>query len=1015
MKLFKPVLALLKKDAFSEALVLAGDLAKTVKHYKIHVLIGFCHFKMGNSELALTAYREALSLAETPEALVETHRGIAKIFLAYNPAFIDEKTAREAENTMEIALSAGPASPFDWEMVSFLLELHLNNDLQKFLPALELYQPADSDSWTRKCALKKLQAFHRQVKVFADAGNFFRERGAVRSALRKIVAEFADVETLWSTVEADPGFFRHAANEFLFFLYIAVYCDGRKLSDFSHLLLAMLKAEVNVSEHALVFSVVSDFLDFPVEESLKDALKSVMYNTLSPTVMLLRGPERPALLEEALSACSVAEEETGLMLSAKKDVLRARVHLLNESIYTDRKFPGYSEASERVLGVRAAKMLLEAGLSCMNVQGLESVLQGTPCFIPACELERICTENAPENVAKILAAESARRTPVSEKTEKNKNVHSLNIHFSDSSSHGNIQSIGVSRMKNEKVPILQLLSRLCDAPPYKEYFQKYAVDSVSTVYFVRAVEMHMCILQKQPETVRAYLSVISPEFDAFAEYVRRTGEDSATFSELCAYYGFLWECSRESLFANACPESAFSRHKAALSAYTAGYAEAAVEMLTRLHRERPYDYYVACDLGAILHEVGGSLSLLDEYLRVAENLQDTGLLRASLRYHQRSGNWGVAERRCQEILLVKDSYAVKMALAEALSQQKKFKYAVKVASEAENAILALGKSTSRAGGEERIRSDGLLHRGIFGSGSRKNPSENPELRGVEAEESRENSESAGDSAGYDLACLNTVRLYLVYLLASSGDFARASSVAGQLRESALSPHECDQLLKYEVFLRAHSVSTASHTEETPDILRMTSPHAEIRFEGGGDPYILCDAYVRSVHGLLTGKAAHTRVLECFSSEDPGLLLTASQLLLFESSAFQRESDPNVHGTISQALKKVHVTGESPASLETALLLAVARGEAVCDFYAGDRQAEASPFARALIAFLSGEGLDRAVDAYLPGSSVLELGVVSLFSRHVSGAVLERARLHLSRDSFRGVGVLEKEKNAPDGD
>ncbi|KAI5156270.1 hypothetical protein NEPAR05_0431 [Nematocida parisii] len=1002
----KLILKYIKENKINQAL---GEAISTIEYYdpdyKIHFYAGYCYYMDKNHPSAVEHYKKALSLSSTPEESFEVYKGLSKIYIEYEYLYIEEEKKKEIEEVLLFTLCNVKDKMYtahEKKTVVFLLNLYLYNDIDKYTDAFIKYCMQEICTSGEICMnedfkddgffmLKeyfneRLKHFNRDLKSIVDSGCFSKERKDIIKELQSILAKADDLYLYYPELVRVLGneFVESVCDGYLLYLTMHAYSNLAKVPAVVSLVSYILAKGIKIKDDSVILMILSDFLDIPTILGVSATYKKIYYNTLSPTILLLRFPNNQETMQCVLEVYKEMQESLDIEYNLKIEYVSTLLidHTVQNDVLTDREYSLSSAVSavypEIKMAISCATnilILLGSALEAMNVTVINEVLQNSSSNLPV--------DSILEAFLKIEKISPSITGALNKETKQN--PEGIADKISQLSLTG--MSIDCEGIKENLLLIGVMAYKILF---YREFLFEYVIERINANYHVNIVKKHMKLLSGNIEEVYEYLVQHEDQLHEYRAYLGQTGTNIGKFEMIYSYHKFACEYINKALSGSTGIEvpgdyiSIYSKqhmgqaaipngssvclykypvdenishfkHLMAVNNYEKGNKTMSLMLLKELHTARPHDYYILCDLGAILAESNETLHLVDTYLRIAQNISSPHLFLLSMQYHKKQKIWEMVERRAKEVLMFGYDYIIKMTLVEALSEEKKYKYAIKTASEIEEV-------------------------------EKKSPSS---------------------------SVLVSVQIFMVYLYIKIDELVRAEEIIDMLLEKELKEAEKTKVLQYKKHLYALRIQTAIKKEEPEDVLGLTKAYQLLSSteQCSDEPTeidrttAISDAYATLLEKVLTKDPSPCAEPKLYlDTDDQQELITVSKLLLTYASVSNQLENPAIHSVILNCIKKANLQGETRDALEVELLLRIVRDEDVQHYYEEDKKSEETPFARVILSLLYYPAdLAATTREYLKNTTLADMDVILMLAHIVAEqknprntADLEAMFLHLCR-------------------
>ncbi|KAI5190043.1 hypothetical protein NEMIN01_0828 [Nematocida minor] len=1044
-KLRKIILNHIKTRDIEKALSTALDALEDEEDGKILFYAGYCYYLQNKYGKSVEYYKRALKLSVSPEDLLDIYKGLSKIYITYEFLYLDAKDIIEIEAALLAVLKNAKDSEYtetEYSCIVFLSNIYLYNDIEKYMSFFSTYclRKDSIDSLAMKDRFEeeghnmlksyfmtRLRNFEKDLKSIVDSGGFSVCRKEIARKLECIIEKCLDLDKYYSAlVEKYPKIFlEEVANLYLLFLTTRTYSGYKSIGRLLLFIRELVCNGVEIENKAAVLMVLSDFLNIPAVLGEISHYKKVYYNTLSPTIRLLRFPNEKKVVLEIYQEM---ENALGLSYKLKKEYLDTLVleSMTKDEILSNRQYSiksaielHHSEPSDNVKGgcsnsprkishPRNILILMNYAMQSMNIKVMNDLLcsiyeegpLGDDVLSECLQYEKI-----PKSTLSVLGNEKTKEECASSQESK-----------TDSTTASGLEDLSAASADSTQVIqafLLKTMSSLYSMDYYRDILFSYILDIIHSKYHLNAIIQHAHVLENRTDGVCEYLIDNEKGIDMHRLYLNEIDRYGSVFDRVYGYHKFLCEyinkivknqiaeenintAEYKSVYSKeylGCKRSRdmqelnlykytvnanieYFRHLLAISNYEKNRKEISLMLLRELYQERSHDYYLINDLALILTEKNESIHFVDKYLRTAHSMDSTNLFLISMKYHKKQGNWEIVERRAKEILAQKYEYKIKMALAEALSVQKKYKYAIKIVEEVESDEMEKNQTKTHELSEMSILSKSTIT----------------------------------DESSSRLA---SVRIFKAYLHIKIGKLEEALEIINALLEENLEESKKNKAIQYKKYIHAIQIREAICTEEVESVLKITEEYSKLKRKCSGDEKWtemgaiigISDAYVELVDKILKNETgAENRLTEYLSTDDQQELITLSKLLLLLASVNNELNNPVLHNAVSHCIKKANLQGETKESLEVELLLRMIRDEDIEDYYQDSRKSEETPFARILLSILyDPTSLAPITREYLKSTTIMDTEMLKVLAKIISeqnnprdNADLEAIFLHLCR-------------------
>lgn len=998
----KRILSYIKAQEIDRALEEALDFLKYEEDSKILFYTGYCYYIKKQFKESVIYYKKSLELSDSKEDRLDVYKGLSKIYIQYDYLYISNKDREEIEPVLLSIIENSQRrdySEVEYESILFMCNIYLYNDIDRYLGLFNEYcVEGEGDRLEMKEQFKekgyeliriyfmeKIRIFEKDLKDLKNSGVFSLDRKILKKRLEEIVNKCTGAEKYYSVLYEKylSEFIQEINGLYVLFLTIRIYADYANITDLLEFINELMKNKIEIEDKSLVLMVLSDFVNIPAVLGDSSSYKSIYYNTLSPTISLLRFPKDKKNL---LGIYDEIEKVLNTDYSLKKEYVHSLIlnSRTEEEVLTNREYSMKGAIDEYCQTVpedqRKRKFLshprnrlifLENSMRSMNIQVTEDILENR-------REEKMEIDGAMEVCMEteciIISTELG--------LEKRKDAE-------------------YKKGKTEKIEkdLLQIVSKLYSIEYFKKSLFRYTIDSILSKYLFNAICHHMNIIGNRVSLAHTYLKESEDGIDRFRQYLIETEAYDDAFDKIYSYHRFLCEYinkiidnqntdsksdepdylsiySREylrkkdaaglprlSLYKYIVRENIeYFRHLLAINNYENNKKSLSLVLLKEIYENNPYNYYLINDLGIILSENSESIIIIDKYLREVQNINSKSLLSISMSYHKKQKNWEIVERRAKEILALEYEYKIKMALVHALTEQKKYKYAIKILLEIEN----------------------------------------KETENITDKESK-----------YFTERTISIKIFLIFLYIKIGKIEEALDIStSALKDHSITGIKRDKLIQYTKYIYSLKLNKMISTGEIEHVLEIAEEYRNIEQETETEHKTeidriisITDTYSDLIYKILKkDTGAENRLNHSLSTDDQNELITVSKLLLILASINNSLNNPSIHNTISCCIKKANLQGETKEALEVELLLRIIRDEEVKEYYKEGRKSEETPFARVLLSIMYDPGsLAGITREYLKNTTVMDMPLLEILAKTIAAqnnprdtADLEAIYLHLCR-------------------
>ncbi|KFG26758.1 uncharacterized protein NESG_00913 [Nematocida ausubeli] len=1003
----KLILKYIKTNEIDKALETA---LYTIKYYepdyKVQFYTGYCYFLKKDYPQAVCHYKQAIATSSSPEESLEASKGLAKIYIESDYMYIKDEDRKEIENVLETVLEGADPKKYtalEKDSIIFLLSIYLYNDLDQYMAVFRKYcmetdssgektviNEAFSDegfSHIRAYFCERLKQFHRDLKSTIESGYFSMERKVLVQEVKNILAKVSDLPEYYKDLIETyrKEFLADICSNYLLYLIMRAYSDFLQVGNLLEFMQKILEENIPIEDTSLVLMTLSDFMNIPALLGSPSIYKKVYYNTLSPTILLLRFPGNEAVMKTVLEIYKEIEIALGREYKEKVDYVTALLvrQISSQEVLTDRECPFLSSVTvaypdvPRISSPMNLLIILDDALKAMNLKVINEVLD---MHLPSTVIDDIVSAvldlmEIPESAIEFLADRNIPQKDLCIQEEHKETV------------------LPVESNICTREALIKITRLAYNTLGHKDLLLEYVHEKINSEYHLVLVKQHMALLKGKIESVHACLIENEIKIDSYRVYLVRISKYTSAFEMIYSYYKFACEYINKTLASSQSNvpvgsdylhyASIYSKenmqmktaldllplnlykysvdahishfkHLLAINHYEKGNSPVVLQLLKELYDARPNDYYLISDFGVVLAESNESLHPVDKYLRVVQNISSPHLFMLSMEWHKRQESWEMMERRAKEVLMFRYEYTVKMALTEALTEQKKYRYAIKILSEIEE---------------------------------------------------------TENKAGSDL--LPTVKIFNAYLHIKIDSLDVAEDILDSLLAEEVGDPERTRAVQYKKHIRALQMQAALKTEEAESVIKIAEEYKNLPVisEVNEEPTeierstAMSDAYVGLVQSVLMKEVgAPVELQKYLETDDQQELVALSKLILAAASTSGQLQNPAVHSAVLSCIKKANLQGETRDALEVELILRIVRDEDTQNYYEENRKSEETAFARVVQALLySPVDLAPVSREYLKNATIAEMDVLLLLAQKIAEqknprdiSDLEAIYLHLCR-------------------
>ncbi|OAG29458.1 hypothetical protein NEDG_00591 [Nematocida displodere] len=967
---------------------------------KVYIYLGYCYSELGRPNEALGEYRTAETCTDAEEVGTEVLQGMAKVFAEQQSYFEKPTSDQKYEEGIIIKVihtyHAQDKQEQYAKYVHYLISIYEYTDTQKYIEAICKYLHIATDSPNLPAtesldteALPKLpiteeeqrrlitgyirqrlREFHSKFKTLVESGAFSRAYSTVRENLSLIYKEHEEMEkyiAFLGEIDKKAGtrlFLSQLHHLYLPYLGTKVYSTPLALDAFVTVLVECVESKLNLENHLpLIKLIVSDYLDFSGTLGTLSEYKSLLYNTLSPTMVLLRFAERSS---HCHAIYKDIEAEVGPAYPLKRQHFTAAIYKnqVNQKLGKDMVYTGTEEFQEMerlytpITHPTPLKHIITDALSYTNFYFLETALKQAKAAFPSLNTMHVSRSSgtSPCLSAQERLLEAATGLFSLDILRYTAHIDALYIEMVTAHVHV------FNGHTNKAYGILEDTHSLMDKarqdardrshlPLYAETFAAvdalYGYGKFLAEYITRIAETQG---QSAPQTPGKRPSLVVCAYSS--EYGRH--QLSQKYTEGLKPLSIL-----------KCPVNRFSpffTHMVAFANYEKGNTSLGISMLQGLYEDRENDYHLVSDLAFCLSEQQQepqALAILDGYLRGRVYREETHLFALSLQLLREAQEWQRVEMRCKDLLCKEKTYKVEMALAESLANQKKFAYALKVVTE-----IIKREETKPALTSERLLS---------------------------------------------------AHLFTIYLQIKTEDLENLDQQIDQILPKATdNPNIYQTLLRYKKYICAKQIKTAIASEGLSTAVALLQKYRNTPSTPTDSSPLSCaisitDGYAAFLsHALerqnVSGPKLTTEMPATLPDpEKQQLLNTSAKLALLHASIEGTLTNPHLHQRVAKYLKHSRAFGESKGALEAELIVRAAREEDVSRFYEGDRVSEETASARLFLSLLyRPNDLAPSAREYLKHSTLADAPLLQRVAQALAASTtthaedLEVVFLHLCR-------------------
>lgn len=1010
---------------------------------KVHMYMAYCYSQIEMYEDAYEWYKKTEKCVGAKEIAEEITLGIAAIFYKENKYFdrYAEKQKEEIdyiEKAIEIYKNQKKIEQ-QKEYVLYLLEIFAYTKIHSYLVLAKKYleiEESDSNDPEKislsseekkevlfKYITQSLAQFHVNIQALIEQNEFTKSRVFVIEILKIHIERQKETEKYISIIlkkDGNNNFLLEIFDTYLSYLGLKVYIDSSAMNDVFTLLEIGNTAQKDMSAHIPMIELLcADYLDIPLIITSLQKYKGHGYNTLSPTVLLLRFPDRK---EICYAVYTEFEQSLNTEYKMKRECLAVDIHKkdINERVLRDTQYKGEEEIrnmKEKHVFPScplSISIFLEEAYRTTHFPFLQSVLENAFGYdmlsvSPQSMLERI---------------EKSTRNPWLLCKVQSKLFSLASVYLSFELPH--------IMLAIESLYIQLMYAHICIVN-YKASNALYVLNQTSQR--VEQYKHTIRNIQVSPEQQKIYARIdnVYAYGEFLARYLRKIAAAYKTDNEI--YIGrkkvlnelyhkkkvkkrillfptaYTSPYSHKYLLERYSPElesispdlfkypnttiSPFLKHMIAMeNTDPGGDPRIALDTFQMLYQNKPNDFFLVSDMTAYLSRTNReakALFILEEYQRERINRQEYHLLLLSLQLSREAKNWQSVEKRCKEVLISTGyNYKVKMALSEALAEQRKYEYALSIAEE----IIATEKNFNN-----RV----------------------------------------------------SANIFLIYLSIRTGQIKdinnRIDELISESEKENASSFFVQTLIRYKKYICAKEIQNAIAVEGKTLTLSLLHTYTSLLSTTTSSSHFyqfhLIDSYIQLVNHLFTGHSLDTffslpeTVPQHLSEEQQQkMLITIAKLLLLSSSATDNLHNPQIHQKISSYLKQASsVLGKTKESLEIEYLVRIIRKENVSSFYQGEYLSERTSFTRVVHSLVyDAHSLPVSSREYVKTCTLLDMPFLRMIGHmlcqggnnfYVPYEDIETVFLHLCRlylpddpaveQMYKRVKQEQREKNAPDGD
>ncbi|KAI5184324.1 hypothetical protein NEHOM01_0069 [Nematocida homosporus] len=1016
----KDILRCLKNCAFQEAI----DRCQSYLDWedddpKIFFYWAYALSELQRPEEALQTYQKALKCPQSESIRSEVTLGIAKILFNAKSHFtksLSDQQEEEAYITAAIQIYQSQQKEAQYkEYLFYLLEIHEHTNYEKYIAVaethlnlhqvpnsskLDITRPEIEDILFRYLKQSLLHA-NASIRSLVEEGVFSQSREAIIIQLSTIFAKqnkSNDYQALLRTTPTgNQRFLTDLFDSYLRYLQMQAYAKPVELTTLLDLLNQALTDQISLQPYlALLKLLASDFLDLPGLLGTLADYKGYTYNTLSPTIFMLRFPTKRA------QVATIYQSYEALGLKAyplKREYISAHLYydVLKEKLAHDSNYSSANELAHfQQLGISfthpvSLSLLLDAILPTANFTCLRTILATTS--LPTTDTDTnhyidslVITPPPPnaistENILMHLLATTPGLVPVLQSfnlTIELDALHVLMVQAHLCLSQGSFHpAYLILNSQSSRLELLRQQVRLLTDPA----FSSTITAKVDTLYAYGKflVEYNNKIgstAPPQPNTnpILTRVPLLTTTYQSPYTYQTLNKLHSPAHTQL-------------DLFPfPATNPNPFHRHLIAIHNFENNNRSLAISLLRDLYKHRPLDYFLVSDLSLLLSEAAQAAQarqILDRYLHGRVYRQEEHLLLLSLQLLREVREWQQAEQRAHDLLAILPyHYKIKMALAESLAEQCKYGYADKIV-------------------QEIIQTE------------EQNPSPNQDQ-------------------------VLSAKTFSIYIKIKTGQLDNLTTTIQAVLATIPSPDskffqilikyqkhvyakELQQTIKAEGMTNTHNlIKNYTNLPATTSITTTTTTNTSTNTTTDSPPapisalsytISLIDSYITLLsHHLSSAPLLHPPSLpdplpvHLKEAEEQQLLITTGKLLFLLARATNRLTNPQIHQNIASYLKRAALFGETKEALEIEYILRIFRGEDVSTFYQGERISEESPFSRTVHSLIYRPStIATNTREYLKHSTLASAPFLILIARTLISQKdqplyedLENVFLHLSR-------------------
>ncbi|KAI5171299.1 hypothetical protein NEFER03_0658 [Nematocida sp. LUAm3] len=1025
------ILHLLKRKEFYKARDECLQYLEYIDHEaKIYFYLGYAYFELNKPQEAYKAYKKAEACPDAQTVKKEVVLGIAKIY-KQEDAYFNKSHEEQAEeelyinSAIDIYLFQNKYEQYK-EYILYLFTIYAYTDIKKQEALIKTHiikmkEAQESPHKEKKQSLKteenkqeedksipeqpfqinidipsekaseillsyvdySLRLFLSDIKSLTEEGAFSKHE-SIKDALKNLYERKSELESYLSIIYTDQPneqrelVIKKILEKRIKYLFLKIYIYPESLQELIDILVDAQSLNIDISSFSPTVNLLaSDFLDAPLVMGTQLEYKSLLFNTLSPTIIFLRFPNRSQLsyniyeeLEKALNTSYQLKKEFFTSYIYKEEI--------GEKIIKDSEFQGEDERIASLSHHSSLRLLLEIAMESSNFLFAKKLLSkitiSSARHVPSSSfLSSLYSfiEHLPhtEQISTSLYIDEIYANMVG--------IHMLLLSGDVKESEKALKDLSASTEDIKE----KIFNQYTDSVLFSSLKQK-----ADEIYgYGRFLVELLASFSKTEESQHSFSRTLPLPTTYFSIYSPSSIFSLISSSSLSAEKEYLASLKPllKSLFASPTESiNPFLLHFLGIRNYLKGSKSHGVSMLLDLYETRPNDFYLVEDLSWCLYQEQENkklVSILEDFLRTRSFRKEFLLLLIALTLYKERKDWLQVEKKAKEILAHTGyTYKIQIILSHALLQQKKSLYAKKTVEEV------------------------LLR---------------------ETEDNRISAE-----------------IFSIYLSISMNDLENIEEKINDLLTSTTNIRFVSILNKYKKYFYAKKLETAIKSEGVIETSLLLSKYSNVPSDTCKESssldhiLLLTDHYMSIISSIIN----NTPIASISSIPTPdifpekerrSLLVVASRLILAASSLSNGLENPQMHKEVSMYLKEVNAIEEGKDSAETEYLLRLIRDEDVSLFYTGDRLTEDTTFSRVLHSLIyDRKTLLVNIRELLRETSILD-GPFLLFLFEVvyksqldrTGEDLEMILLHLSRrykvDEEPLLSIYQKVKSkkyAPDG-